>query len=146
MESLYNNHTVYDFNLAEEIQFAEGLQSGKLWICYSLPDAEKIRGEERNLLINILKAAGYTGQNAYLVNINKPVSLLQLKAKNEFDKIIFFGIHPKWLGLNILPKKYKICNILEVDCLFADELEQMKTNQKLKTALWKQMQVMFGLK
>lgn len=98
--------------------------------------------ENKALLENILKAIKLEAKDFYLCCLKENERLESQKAVSitEAKYVISFGVHPKYIGMNILPSMYKALHFNQYSVLFSDLLSVLQKDKSKKTTLWKALQ------
>jgi hypothetical protein len=97
-------------------------------------------------LAGIAKALGFSLENdfeIYLYEKNNPINLSA--SMINFKSVLVFGVNPKFLGLQIDAKVYKIFSFESFKLLIAHPLGTIANDIKTKQILWKILQSMYGL-
>jgi len=98
--------------------------------------------ENKALLENILKAIKLEAKDFYLCCLKENERLESRKAvaMTHAKYLISFGVHPKFIGMNINPSLYKTMHFNQYSVLFSDLLVVLQKDKSKKTILWKALQ------
>jgi hypothetical protein len=69
-----------------------------------------------------------------------------LNSPVEFNKFVGFGTSAMKMGLTVSLKRYITSSFRGKKLLFGHSLAQLQQDQKLKSSLWAELQVLFELK
>lgn len=125
--------------------------------CVEFPKSEKstlivIQTEDyqneivQKTLVGIAKALGYSLENDFEIYQYEKNNHVNLSAAMiNFKKVLIFGVNPKFLGLQMDAKIYKIFTFESFKLLIAHPLGTISNDIKTKQVLWKILQNMYGL-
>jgi hypothetical protein len=114
-------------------------KKGLLVICQD----SDLKEEQETLLKNIITAIKYDYQSdIFVATIAQNTKVLINEANIAYQKAIVFGLKPNQIGLNIEYVPNHLLSIGECDLIFAQTLTEINGNPTLKSALWKNLQLM----
>ncbi len=124
-------------------QKAEEKASKSLVKCMLLFDSEdtELSKDELEFCTKIMKACGLNSNEFTCVNF-RGLTIHDVKERYEFSKLVVFGTEIPKLVLG----KYKCTLVNSTYILYSDPLWMVQNNKELKSFLWDQLQLMFGLK
>lgn len=100
---------------------------------------EFLNNSDETLLLNILKAIGFSLEDVAIINHNK--SGVEWQEQLEFSKVIVFGILPSTYGM--VTENYVIQKKENGSWLFSDSLFSLGSDRVLKGKLWGKLQEFF---
>ncbi|MCF6360290.1 MAG: hypothetical protein L3J29_05940 [Cyclobacteriaceae bacterium] len=100
---------------------------------------EFLNTTDEALLLNILKATGFSLEDVAIINQHN--SGVGWQSQLDFSKVIVFGILPSTYG--IASENYSIQKHEEADWLFSDSLFSLGSDKVLKGKLWGELQELF---
>ena len=134
------NESFIDFELFNipESDRSESLHGGQLLVIVEKQEFE----EHKVLLINILKAIGFTfGENVHasLLDQEESVNASQLVHEN-ISHVLVFGLAPKRIGMNARFRANFFYPTETYKVLLTHKLSQLNADKKYKAALWQSIQ------
>lgn len=102
--------------------------------------------DEKNLefLTKVLSACNLSLRDVAIINLSRTsFSGLEILKKTNASKAIVFIPQPNVLGLDGNVSLYHKISIDHVDCIFANELEVIEADKKLKIDLWNTLKTFF---
>jgi hypothetical protein len=133
---------VLQVKLVPTIPKLENIQEKKFTKCMILYSSEEdnLSKPENEFCEQIMKACGLT-QNEYEQVNFYGLKIEDIKERYEFNKLLLFGVDIPKLNID----KYKCTLMNSTYIISGDPLWMLKDNNGLKTFLWKQLQLMFGI-
>ncbi len=101
---------------------------------------EYLNDTDETLLLNILKAVGFSLEDVAIVNQHN--SGVKWQSQLDFTKAIIFGVLPSAYGITC--ENYSIQKHEEADWLFSDSLFSLGSDKVLKGKLWGKLQKLFA--
>ncbi len=133
--------SVVEEPIAEAISLNyKGANSKGIAIIINDDSNEFLNPTDETLLLNILKALGFSLEDVAIINQHN--SDVEWQSKLDFTKAIVFGILPSTYG--ITTANYSIQQKEGVSWLFSDSLFSLASDKVLKGKLWSKLQEMFS--
>lgn len=133
------NHVNNEFNV-------EGDFAGYV-IYYRKSTDIKVAEVQLNLLNKLIQnALKLTLSHFLFIDLNtQNIRLSVLRKTLDVNKCFLFGINESEIGINFNIPDYKIKTIAGIEFLKIDIPEKIEQDAKLKTQLWKQLQILFKI-
>lgn len=140
---MHLGYTVYPVISGNELkkQFSGSNQNGVLFV-YNTDDKVHL-----DFLNKILSAIELNTNEVLFLELedSQIVKLPNMADEFSIEKIIVFDILPKRICINSSCMKYDIFGLDQTKLLFADSLNEIKSNKELKKNLWICLKEMFGV-